>query len=179
MHQVAPSGMVQMALVANSRMRLHSAMTMIAAVCKAVQASSTVFYVCSSLFTSMQEPGLVAAAEHAWDLMAAHPATASAAARMAAHIEATPARAAARLGRSAWNAYSFNVDYRTGAQRGVFPHGRRDDTQSLFMTLDDLRCVQKCTIGDRCFALHPAVHDRKQGSADSADSVAQQGAMSL
>ena len=34
---------------------------------------------------------------------------------MAAQVAATPARAAARLGRSGWNAYSFNVDYRTGA----------------------------------------------------------------
>ena len=33
---------------------------------------------------------------------------------MAAQVAATPARAAARLGRSGWNAYSFNVDYRTG-----------------------------------------------------------------
>ena len=64
-----------------------------------------------------QEAGLVAAAELAWDQLAAHPATAAAAQRMTVHIEATPARAAARLGRSAWNAYSFNVDYRTGALR--------------------------------------------------------------
>lgn len=61
----------------------------------------------------------MAAAELAWDQLAAHPATAAAARRMTVHIEATPARAAARLGRSAWNAYSFNVDYRTGALR---PH---------------------------------------------------------
>ena len=33
---------------------------------------------------------------------------------MVAQVAATPARAAARLGRSGWNAYSFNVDYRTG-----------------------------------------------------------------
>ena len=72
----------------------------------------------------------MAAAEHAWDLMAAHPATASAAARMAAHIEATPARAAARLGRSAWNAYSFNVDYRTGATCRGLLHGRGKMTLS-------------------------------------------------
>lgn len=66
-------------------------------------------------FAASQEPGLITAAEQAWDLLASHPATAAAAGRMAAQVAATPARAAARLGRSGWNAYSFNVDYRTGA----------------------------------------------------------------
>lgn len=69
----------------------------------------------------LQEPGLIAAAEQAWDLLAGHPATAAAAGRMATQVAATPARAAARLGRSGWNAYSFNVDYRTGASCSTWP----------------------------------------------------------
>lgn len=62
-----------------------------------------------------QEPGLVSCAEALWDVFAQHPATAAAAARMQQRMEACPRQSAAALGRTAWNAYSFNLDYRTGA----------------------------------------------------------------
>ncbi|CAL8471179.1 g10721 [Coccomyxa elongata] len=67
-----------------------------------------------SALLAPEEPGLVAAAEALWDMFAAHPATADAAARMAQRSSACPVHAAAALGRTAWNAYSFNLDYRTG-----------------------------------------------------------------
>jgi hypothetical protein len=54
-----------------------------------------------------------------WDAMAGHAATAAPAQRMLAHILSTPSRAASRLGRTAWNAYSYNIDYRTGV--GIRP----------------------------------------------------------
>jgi hypothetical protein len=61
-----------------------------------------------------QEPGFVQAAEQLWDAFAAHAATAAAAARMLAGMAASPGMAASALGRTGWNAYSFNLDYRTG-----------------------------------------------------------------
>lgn len=56
----------------------------------------------------------MAAAEILWDQFARHPPTAAAAARMLSHLRGDPVRAASALGRTGWNAYSFNVDYRTG-----------------------------------------------------------------
>ncbi|BDA46570.1 hypothetical protein COCOBI_09-0220 [Coccomyxa sp. Obi] len=67
-----------------------------------------------SALLAPEEPGLVAAAEALWDVFAAHPTTADAAARMAQRSASCPVQAAAALGRTAWNAYSFNLDYRTG-----------------------------------------------------------------
>ena len=54
------------------------------------------------------------AAEALWDVFAAHPATAAAAGRMLQRAGQCPVMTAAALGRTAWNAYSFNLDYRTG-----------------------------------------------------------------
>lgn len=54
------------------------------------------------------------AAEALWEVFAAHPATAGAAARMQQCKNLCPLQAATALGRTAWNAYSFNLDYRTG-----------------------------------------------------------------
>ena len=78
--------------------------------------TSTVRSIQPSLGTplSAQEPGLVAAAEALWDIFAAHTATAEAAARMLQRKVLCPLQAATALGRTAWNAYSFNLDYRTG-----------------------------------------------------------------
>lgn len=57
----------------------------------------------------------MAAAEQAWAAFAAHPATADAARRMLAGMAASPGMAGTALGSTGWNAYSFNLDYRTGA----------------------------------------------------------------
>ena len=59
----------------------------------------------------MQEPALVQAAEALWQQMAAHQATAQASQRMLDHIHST---GSPRLGSTGWNAYSINVDFRTG-----------------------------------------------------------------
>ncbi|KAK9919052.1 hypothetical protein WJX75_009029 [Coccomyxa subellipsoidea] len=67
-----------------------------------------------SALLAPEEPGLVAAAEALWDIFAAHTATAEAAARMLQRKVLCPLQAATALGRTAWNAYSFNLDYRTG-----------------------------------------------------------------
>ena len=64
----------------------------------------------------MQEPGLIQAAELIWDAFAGHASTAPAAAAMLGRLGASPVLAASALGRTAWNAYSFNLDYRTGAR---------------------------------------------------------------
>ena len=69
-----------------------------------------------------QEPGLVSAAEALWDVFAAHPATAGAAARMLERRAQCPLQAATALGRTAWNAYSFNLDYRTGEYSHACSH---------------------------------------------------------
>ena len=60
------------------------------------------------------EAHVVDAAEQIWDKFAAEPTTRDAAARMVEHCEADPVKSAARLGRTAWNAYSINANYRTG-----------------------------------------------------------------
>jgi hypothetical protein len=67
-----------------------------------------------SALLAPQEGGLAAAAELLWAQFAARPATAPAAARMLRHLHSSPACAASALGRTGWNAYSVNVDYRTG-----------------------------------------------------------------
>jgi hypothetical protein len=61
-----------------------------------------------------QEPDLVRAAELLWDRFAAHPATAAAAERMVQRLRASAEQSALALGRTGWNAYSLNLDYRTG-----------------------------------------------------------------
>ena len=60
------------------------------------------------------EAHVVDATEQIWDKFAAEPTTRDAAARMVEHCEADPVKSAARLGRTAWNAYSINANYRTG-----------------------------------------------------------------
>ena len=59
------------------------------------------------------------AAELIWDAFAGHASTAAAAAAMLSRLETSPVVAASALGRTAWNAYSFNLDYRTGAHSGM------------------------------------------------------------
>ena len=73
---------------------------------------------CFELITAcclwLQEVGLVRAAEMMWDAFAAHPSTASAASRMLQMMRSSPAQSAMALGRTGWNAYSVNLDFRTG-----------------------------------------------------------------
>ena len=64
----------------------------------------------------MQEADLVRAAEIVWDDFAAAPSTAAAAQRMMQHAHSSPVAASSYLGHSAWNAYSLNIDYRTGGK---------------------------------------------------------------
>ncbi len=62
----------------------------------------------------LQEDNLVRAAEAVWNIFAAGAATAAAAQRMMQNICEAPSGLDSRLGATAWNAYSFNIDYRTG-----------------------------------------------------------------
>lgn len=66
------------------------------------------------LAAALQEPYLVRAAELIWDLFAAHVATTAAAERMLRGLRESPTFLALALGRTGWNAYSLNLDYRTG-----------------------------------------------------------------
>lgn len=59
-----------------------------------------------------QEAGLIAAAEDLWLQLASHEATSEAAARMSQHASTIGSPC---LGHTAWNAYSINLDFRTGA----------------------------------------------------------------
>jgi len=70
----------------------------------------------------LQEGDLIRAAEEVWDVFAAGSSTAAAAQRMLHSICQTPSGSASRLGRTAWNAYSFNIDYRTGAHGTIHCH---------------------------------------------------------
>lgn len=67
----------------------------------------------------MQEADLVRAAEDVWDMFAANSSTAAAAQRMMDNTCHTTSGLASRLGSTAWNAYSFNIDYRTGVSGGT------------------------------------------------------------
>ncbi len=64
----------------------------------------------------LQEDNLVRAAEAVWNTFAAGAATAAAAQRMMHNISEAPSGLDSRLGATAWNAYSFNIDYRTGGR---------------------------------------------------------------
>ena len=66
----------------------------------------------------MQEPALILAMEILWDQFAAHAPTKAAAARMLAHAHSCPIQSASCLGRTPFNAYSFNINYRTGMLMG-------------------------------------------------------------
>lgn len=59
------------------------------------------------------------AAEEVWNSFAEAPTTAAAAERMMHNVSRTPAGLHSRLGNTAWNAYSFNIDYRTGVRECV------------------------------------------------------------
>lgn len=61
-----------------------------------------------------QEAGLIEAAEMLWDDFAAAKGTQAAAERMLHLAKGNSLAASSCLGRTAWNAYSFNIDYRTG-----------------------------------------------------------------
>ena len=54
------------------------------------------------------------AAELVWQVLASGPATQAVAQRMMQNITRSACGDASRLGNTAWNAYSFNIDYRTG-----------------------------------------------------------------
>lgn len=62
----------------------------------------------------VQEASLVQAAEEVWQVFAAAPSTAAAAERMLQNVKSGPLLSGSCLGNTAWNAYSFNIDYRTG-----------------------------------------------------------------
>lgn len=66
------------------------------------------------LVLDLQEENLVRAAEAVWNTFAAGATTAAAAQRMMHNICEAPSELDSRLGATAWNAYSFNIDYRTG-----------------------------------------------------------------
>ncbi|DBA75057.1 TPA: hypothetical protein ACH3X1_010392 [Trebouxia sp. C0004] len=68
-----------------------------------------------SLIMHAEEDSLVRAAEAVWNTFAAGAATAAAAQRMMHNICEAPSGLDSRLGATAWNAYSFNIDYRTGS----------------------------------------------------------------
>ena len=57
---------------------------------------------------------MVKAAELLWQVFAAGSSTAAAAERMLQNVKSSPLGSGSCLGRSAWNAYSLNIDYRTG-----------------------------------------------------------------
>jgi hypothetical protein len=62
------------------------------------------------------EPSLVALAERAWGVLCAHPQAGAAATRQLEYLRGgCGGRARAALGRTGWNAYSFNLDYATAA----------------------------------------------------------------
>ena len=62
----------------------------------------------------MQEAGLVQAAEVVWHVFAAGSNTAAAAERMLQNVKSNSLGSGSCLGDTAWNAYSLNIDYRTG-----------------------------------------------------------------
>lgn len=62
----------------------------------------------------VQEAGLVQAAEVVWQVFAAGPSTAAAAERMLQNVRSSSLGPGSGLGHTAWNAYSFNINYRTG-----------------------------------------------------------------
>ena len=61
-----------------------------------------------------QEAALVQAAQLVWQLFAAGSSTAAAAERMLQNVKSSPLGSGSCLGSTAWNAYSLNIDYRTG-----------------------------------------------------------------
>ena len=63
---------------------------------------------------AVQEEALARAADALWERFSRHPATAAAARNMLQHAESSPARNASRIGGTPWNAYAFNIDFRTG-----------------------------------------------------------------
>jgi hypothetical protein len=67
----------------------------------------------SGHFTAARRAAFVAAAEAVWDGMAAAPECLPAATAMLARMRRDPIQRCARLGRTAFNAYSINLDYRT------------------------------------------------------------------
>ncbi|KAL3143278.1 hypothetical protein ABBQ38_002121 [Trebouxia sp. C0009 RCD-2024] len=69
-----------------------------------------------SALLSEQEAGLVQAAEVVWQVFAAGPSTAAAAERMLQNVRSSSLGPGSGLGHTAWNAYSFNINYRTGKE---------------------------------------------------------------
>ena len=61
-----------------------------------------------------QEAALARAADALWDRFSSHRETAAAAEDMLRQAESSPARKASRIGSTPWNAYAFNIDFRTG-----------------------------------------------------------------
>lgn len=66
------------------------------------------------LLAVVQEAGLVQAAEVVWQVFAAGSSTAAAAERMLQNVKSSSLGSASCLGHTGWNAYSLNIDYRTG-----------------------------------------------------------------
>lgn len=62
----------------------------------------------------LQEAALVQAAELVWQVFAAGSSTAAAAERMLQNVKSSALGSGSCLGHTAWNAYSLNIDYRTG-----------------------------------------------------------------
>ena len=62
-----------------------------------------------------EESFLAEAAESAWGVFASQAETRLAARRMIEHCEQDPVKNESRIGRSGWNAYNLNINYRTGA----------------------------------------------------------------
>ena len=53
-------------------------------------------------------------ADALWERFARHSTTALAARNMLRDAESSPARNASRIGNTPWNAYAYNIDFRTG-----------------------------------------------------------------
>ena len=67
----------------------------------------------------LQEAALVQAAELVWQVFAAGPSTAAAAKRMLHNVKSSLVGSGSCLGHTAWNAYSLNIDYRTGMHHSI------------------------------------------------------------
>ena len=61
-------------------------------------------------------------AELVWQVFAAGSSTAAAAERMLQNVKSSSLGSGSCLGSTAWNAYSLNIDYRTGVQTVTWVH---------------------------------------------------------
>ena len=106
----------------------------------------------------MQEPALVEAAELVWQVFAAGSSTAAAAERMLQNVKSSPLGSGSCLGRTAWNAYSLNINYRTGMRVVTVVHWFDGSCFVIIMhaclCMSHVLCISRCAFGTNLPPLH-------------------------